>query len=228
MAEACGSFKAGAERWRPGVPIPIFGGVCPEERLLTQVWVAALAFAGILAAPLSPIPSFLAFASEFRLADNSSPSFASKSEAEAFLQRALPAETAANPRYRSPKGDVETRWLTKSISFDLNNAGGVVVSTDEEFEEYRGGTLKSRGTHEAKFALDEVTISLETSPADTTDAGEKALGVIFKCLGAPCIEATWNGKASMSASTDIYLQNAAAREQILAAFQALQNKPSGR
>jgi len=189
---------------------------------------AALTFAGILAAALSPIPPFFAFASEFHVADNPSPSFASKAEAEAFLKRALPAATAANPRYRSPKGGVETRWLTKSISFDLNNAGGVVVSTDEEFEEYRGGTLKSRGTHEAKFALDEVTISLETSPADTTDAGEKALGVIFKCLGAPCIEATWNGKASMSASTDIYLQNAAAREQILAAFQALQNKPSAR
>jgi len=189
---------------------------------------AALAFAGILALPLSPIPSFLAFASEFHVADNSSPSLASKSEAEAFLKRALPAATAANPSYRSPNSDVETRWLTKSISFDLNNAGGVGVATDEEFEEYRGGALKSRGTHQAKFALDDVAISLEASPIDTTDAGETALGVIFKCLGAPCIAAVWNGKASMSASTDVYLQKAAAREQILAAFQALQNKASGR
>ena len=68
-------------------------------------------------------------------------SFASKSEAEAFLARALPAATAANPKYRSPGSDVETRWLTRKISFKDNERGVVVVSTAESVEDYRADAL---------------------------------------------------------------------------------------
>ena len=194
---------------------------------MTRTLAAALLLAGIPTLPLSPTPSFAAAASEVRVAENASPSFASKAEAQAFLKRALPAATAANPMYKSPNSDVVTRWLTKSISFTHDRTGGVIVSTDEEFDQYRGGALKSRGTHQAKFALDDVTISLEASPTDTTETGEQARGVVFKCAGPPCIAAVWNGKASMSASTDVYLQDAASREQILAAFQSLRSKAGG-
>ena len=88
----------------------------------------------------------------------------------------------------------------------------MIVSTDEDIEDYRDGSLSSRGTHEATFAIDDVTVSPETSDQDTTESGEKAMGVIFRCVGAPCIEAVWDGQKSMSAWTDIYVQDAKSRD----------------
>jgi hypothetical protein len=155
-------------------------------------------------------------------------SFASQAEAEAFLSRAVPDATAANPKYRSPGKDVATRWLTKTIAFRHSQNGGVVVSTNEDMEEYRNGSLSSRGTHEATFAIDDVTVSPETSGQDTTESGEKAMGVIFRCVGGPCVEAVWDRKSSMSAWTDIYLQDPKSQAQILAAFQALQRGASSK
>ena len=90
-----------------------------------------------------------------------------------------------------------------------SQSGGLIVSTDEDFEDYRNGALISRGTHQATFAIDDVTISPETADQDTTENGEKAMGVIFRCVGAPCIQAVWDGQKSASAWTDIYLQEAA-------------------
>jgi hypothetical protein len=150
-------------------------------------------------------------------------SFASKSKAQAFLARALPAATAANPKYRSPGGDVETRWLTKTVGFKHDASGGLVVSTDESVEDYRGGALIARRNHEAAFAIDEVAISEETTD-DIAETGAKARGVLFKCVGAPCIEAVWSGEKSTSAWTDVYVQDEAQRRQILDAFRALQRK----
>jgi hypothetical protein len=138
--------------------------------------------------------------------------FASKSEAEAFLDRALPAATAANPKYRSPGSDIETRWLS-----------GVVVSTAEAIEDYRAGALSAQRTHAATFAVDDVAISEETAD-DLGENGEKARGVLFTCVGAPRIEAVWAGEKSTSASTDVYLQDDTQRRQILDAFRALQEK----
>jgi hypothetical protein len=86
-------------------------------------------------------------------------SFASKSEAQASLARTLPAATAANAKYHSPGGDVETPWLTETIGFKDDASGGGGVSTDESFEDYRDGALSARRTHEAAFAIDEVAIS---------------------------------------------------------------------
>ena len=54
---------------------------------------------------------------------------------------------------------------------------------DETFEDYRSGVLVSRGTHQAKFALADVAISLETAD-HVTEKGEKALEVLFQCVGA--------------------------------------------
>jgi hypothetical protein len=151
--------------------------------------------------------------------------FASKEEAEAFLSRAVPAATAANPKYRSPDKDVATRWLMKTIDFRKGESGDVMVSTDEDIEDYRNDALVSRRTHQATFAMNDVMVFPEASAADTTESGQKAQGVIFRCAsGAPCIEAVWNGQKSMGAETDIYLQDPTSREQILAAFQSLQRK----
>ena len=188
---------------------------------------AGLALTTLVVAPLQ-IPFRAKAAEGAQMAENATPTFATKGEAEAFLARALPEITAANPKYRSPDSDVDTRWLTKSVAFTHSATGGVFVTTDEEFEEYRKGELKSRGTHRARFALDEVSISLEASSSDTTESGEKAMGVMFKCVGAPCIEAVWNGKASVSSWTDMYLHDATIRARVLAAFQALQTKSLAR
>ena len=169
-----------------------------------------------------------AWASEVKMADSDDASFASRAEAEAFLSRAIPAATAANPKYRSPSQDVLTQWLTKSLSFREAEGGGVIVSTHETNDQYRNGALVKPGTHEATFAIDDVTVSLETSDQDVTEGGEKAEGVLFRCVGAACIEAVWDGQKSMSAWTDIYLQEPKSRAQIFAAFQALQRKPASK
>jgi hypothetical protein len=151
--------------------------------------------------------------------------FASRDEAEAFLSRAVPAATAANPKYRSPDKDVATRWLLKGIDFRKGESGDVMVSTDEDIEDYRNDALVSRGTHQATFAMNDVMVFPETSSADTTESGQKAQGVIFRCAAStPCIDAVWNGRKSMGSETDIYLQDPTSREQILAAFQSLQRK----
>jgi hypothetical protein len=148
---------------------------------------------------------------------------ASRSEAEAFLSAALPAATAANPSYRTPGTDYSRRWLNKTTAFENNAAGGVVVSTDEIFEDFRNGVRFNQGTHQASFPIDAVAISLESTD-DTTESGAKARGVLFKCPDAPCIEATWDGRKSMSGSTDIYIQDPDQRDKIFAAFRALQGK----
>ena len=145
----------------------------------------------------------------------------SRAEAEAYLARAVPAATAANPKYRSPGEDVLTQWLTKSIAFHDAPGGGVIVATDETNDQYRNGALVTPGTHRATFAIDDVTVSLETAD-DMTETGEKALGVMFRCAGGPCIEAVWSGQKSTSSWTDIYIQDPEARERIFAAFRSLQ------
>jgi len=164
---------------------------------------------------------------EVQMADNAVPTFTSPTDAEAFLSDAVPAATAANPKYRTPGTDYDRRWLIKAITFSRAEGGGVIVSTDEDFEDYRAGALASRGKHQARFAIDDVKISPETAD-DVSEKGEKAIGVLFQCLGAPCVHAVWDGQPSVSARTDIYIQDANQRERILSAFRALQNKGASR
>ena len=172
------------------------------------------------ASPASPLKT--------RMVDNAMKSataglFASSAEAEAFLTRVLPAATVANLKYRSPGSDAETRWLTKTITFQTNRNGGVVASMHESMDQYSGGVLTSQGTHDATFAIDDVKISEEIGD-DVAENGERARGVMFRCVGSPCIQAVWGGEKSVSASTDIFIQDATQRGQILVAFQALQRK----
>jgi hypothetical protein len=164
---------------------------------------------------------------EVQMADDLVPKFASQRDAEAFLSDALPAATAANPKYRTPGTDYDRRWLVRTITFSRAEGGGVIVSADEDFEDFRDGALVSRGTHQASFAIDDVKISPEAAD-DVSEKGEKALGVLFQCVGAPCIRAVWDGHPLASARTDIYIQDSNQRERILSAFRALQEKAASR
>ncbi len=165
-----------------------------------------------------------ASASDLKLADNARQTFADAAEHEAFLAHALPAATAASPAYRTPGTDYDRRWLIQSIAFRHGEGGGLIVSIKETFEDYRNGAVSSHGAHDAEFALDSVAISLETTD-DLTRSGEKAEGVVVKCIDAPCIEQVWYGKKSIGPQTDIYVQDKKQRERILAAFQSLQKRP---
>jgi hypothetical protein len=148
--------------------------------------------------------------------------FANSAETEAYLTATVPEAVAANPKYRAKVTGALTRWTLKSIAFGKTPDDSVEVSTDESFEEYRGGKV-TPGTHRARFPIDDVTVENEVSDFDTTESGAPALGVIFRCKGAPCIHANWNGDDSMSAWTDIYIDDAKTRERVLAAFQALKS-----
>jgi hypothetical protein len=134
--------------------------------------------------------------------------------------RSLPGAVAANPRYRSRDTGVVTRWALHAIAFGKADDGSVEVSTDESYDEFKGGKA-SPGTHRTHFPIDDVTVASEVSVHDLTEAGQDALGILFRCKGAPCIHAEWNGAASMGAWSDIYIQDASTRERVLAAFQAL-------
>ncbi len=112
----------------------------------------AVTLAATLAAGLSPLSPAEA-SMEVQMAENSVPAFASQKDAEAFLAEALPAATAANPKYHTPGTDYDRRWLIKTITFARAEGGGSIVAMDETFEDYRSGALVSRGTHQAKFAL---------------------------------------------------------------------------
>ena len=148
--------------------------------------------------------------------------FTNAADAKAYLTAALPDAVSANPKYRAKVTGVLTRWTLKSIAFGKTPDDSVEVSTDETFDEYRGGKA-TPGTHHARFGIDDVTVENEVSDFDTTESGAPALGVIFRCKGAPCIHANWNGDDSMSAWTDIYIDDAKTRERVLAAFQALKS-----
>jgi hypothetical protein len=158
---------------------------------------------------------------EIRLAENSVPTFASEADAEAFLSVALPSATAANPKYRTPGTNYDRRWLIKTLTFSRADRGGIIVSLDEEFEDYRGGAIVSQGMHQARFAIGDVKISNETTD-DVSDKGERALGLLFQCA----VHAVWDGKPSVSTRTNIYIQDANQRERILSAFRALKKEAS--
>jgi hypothetical protein len=154
--------------------------------------------------------------------------FESRRAAEQYLIDSLPTATAANPTFLTKADGTESRWLTKSIHFDDGPQGSVRVSMDEEFTQTKGG-VSTKGTHQAVFSLADVNISVTTSAEDFTPTGEPAMGVLFTCATPKCVSATWSGQASSSDQTDISVQDAAVREQILAAFQFLKGagKPPG-
>jgi hypothetical protein len=148
--------------------------------------------------------------------------FTTKAEAEAFLAKALPEVTEANPRYRAPGSDIETRWLTKAITFSQSAEGGVWVATHEAVLDYRGDAVVREGSHDAAFAVDAIDVALIAASGEIVDKLEAAAGVLFKCRSAPCIETDRDGIKSMDAATDISVADSVALARIAAAFRALQ------
>ena len=154
--------------------------------------------------------------------------FATKEEAEAFLAKALPEATAANPKYRAADGGL-TQWLTRRIVFGPGaSPSGVAVEMKEDVLQFRDGRQTSKGTHEVRFLIEDVQISELADSADLTENGEKARGIIFRCNSGKCIEAKWDGAPAPSDWSDISIQDPAMRAKILAAFQALKRLAGNR
>jgi hypothetical protein len=153
------------------------------------------------------------------VADNGE--FASKEEAQAFLTKALPLATADNPKYRSGEGAL-TQWLTREIAFGPGKtAKGVSVAMKEDILEFRNGAQSATGTHEVQFAIEDVQISELTDSKDLTENGDKAVGVIFRCISGKCIAGKWSGAPTPADWSDISIQDSSLRAKILAAFQML-------
>jgi hypothetical protein len=155
-------------------------------------------------------------------ASSAETAFATKAEAEAYLAKALPDVTEANPRYRAPGSDIETRWLTKTIKFSQSADGGVSVATHEAVIDYRGDAVVREGSHDAAFPIDAIDVALIAESGEIVDKLEAAAGVLFKCRSAACIETDRNGVKSVDAAADISVADSVALARIASAFRALQ------
>lgn len=173
---------------------------------------------GFAAAGIGALAGSAALAPEAAMADDAP--FATPAEAKAYLIKTLPEAVAANPKYRAKATGVITRWTLKSIAFNVLDDKSIEVATDETYDEIKGGAVRP-GTHHARFPIDDVKIEDEVSDWDTTESGGEARGVIFRCKGQPCVHAVWDGKETLDAWTDIYIQDSATRERVIAAFRAL-------
>jgi hypothetical protein len=149
-------------------------------------------------------------------------------EAEGFLSQNLPLATAGNPKYRQG-GDVElTEWLIKSVRFAPSTTPpGIQIALSEEALVFRDGAQTAVNSHEAEFAIEDVHIIEYDYPADTTEKGEKAVGIMFKCRSGKCINSRWNGHPSAKEAVDLYLYDAALRERILRAFAIVEKAARG-
>jgi len=147
--------------------------------------------------------------------------FATRAQAMDYLARALPAATAANPKYLTKADGTVSQWLTESVAFATGADGAVTVTMRERFTQTQGGKT-TEGKHDAAFALSEVTVSEFTEPGDVTPAGDPALGILFTCAKPGCVAAHWGEAASRADKADISLQNPETRAKLLAAFRRLQ------
>jgi hypothetical protein len=150
------------------------------------------------------------------------PEFASMEEAEAFLARRLADATAANPRYRSPDGGVETQWIVTSLRLERDPATNRIrTSLCEAIREYRDDALSAEGAHEAVFWLDDVHVSERRDSGDVTSAGDPAIGIIFNCKSGKSVQSVYMGAKSSKAWIDLYIQDEESLTAILQAFEAL-------
>jgi hypothetical protein len=150
--------------------------------------------------------------------------FSSRAQAMDFLAAALPAATAANPKYRTVGDGTVSRWLTQEIRF--SGTGAVTVEMRESYTQEKDGKTTS-GTHAATFSLADVELTEFAEPGDVTPEGAPSRGVLFSCKAPGCVAAVWGGQGSKADKTDISLQDDGARAKILAAFRYLKtNKGS--
>lgn len=145
----------------------------------------------------------------------------SRAAAEAYLARALPEATAANPAYKDPGSDIETRWLTKTVAFRKGEDGGLVVAMHEDVLKYRGGALISQGTHDTEVPLDVTGVGLISAAWLPVESLDEAAGILFRCPKGDCIRSVDDGKPSMKAQTDITITDRETRASLYAAFKAL-------
>jgi hypothetical protein len=149
------------------------------------------------------------------------PPFASKADAEAYIARELPEATAANPKYRDPAGDTETRWLTKSVTFRSDPDGGIIVAMDEDILKYRGDKIIGQGTHSVEIPLETTGVGLISDAWVPVNTVEAAAGILFRCPKAPCLQSTHDGKPSIDPQTDITISDKDRLAKLYAAFRAL-------
>lgn len=147
--------------------------------------------------------------------------FVSRRAAEAYLARELPAATAANPKYRDPNTNLDTRWLTKSITFTHAIDGGVVVTMREVILKYLGTKIVDQGTHSAKFPIEVTGVGLINDAWVPVDSVNAAAGILFKCPEKPCILTDRSGKATIDVQTDITISDRDSRRKLYEAFRAL-------
>ncbi len=98
----------------------------------------------------------------------------------------------------------------------------------EEAAVFRDGAQAEVNTHQVAFAIQDVHVLEYEYPADTTEAGEKAVGVMFKCDSGQCIRSTWNGHEANKAEADLYIYDPQQRAQILRAFRILIDAAHGK
>jgi hypothetical protein len=152
-----------------------------------------------------------------------------KEAAQAFIAQILPVATAANPKYRSGDAAELSIWLTKSVRFGPDaTARGITVEMDEQALVFNGDVQTAINTHDVSFALEDVQVSEYRYPQDTTESGEPALGIMFKCNSGKCVRSKWNGAQSSKEQTDLYVYNAAERAKILKAFEILKTAAGNR
>ncbi len=147
--------------------------------------------------------------------------FATRAQATEFIARSLPKATAANPKYRTVADGTVSRWLTEEVHFTTDAAGAVTTSMRERFTQTQGDKI-TEGKHLVSFSFAEVTAAEFTAPWDVTPAGEPALGLLFTCAKSGCVAAVWGDAPSRADKADIYVQDAATRANLLAAFKRLQ------
>lgn len=147
--------------------------------------------------------------------------FAKREAAMAYISATLPGATTANPTYLTKSNGAETRWLTDEVSFATDEAGAVTVTMREHFVATKEGkTVEAK--HEARFAAADVNIGPYLEVGDVTPAKSAAIGIAFACKTRGCVAALWGDAASKADNTDVYVQDVATRDRLLAAFRRLQ------
>jgi hypothetical protein len=186
--------------------MPWFADACPEWALALAVGFGALT----LACEAQAWPGLeISMSNSVHPAADAAP-LAPKEAAEKFLAEALPAATAANPKFRTGEG-VLSAWITRTVKFeDAKGSNDVIVSMSEDALEFRNGAQTAT-----------VAITERRDLGTIAETGEPAMSVMFQCNAGKCIRAAYDGKPADVDMTDISIQDAAARAKVLAAFQML-------
>jgi hypothetical protein len=197
--------------------MPWFADACPEWALALAVGFGALT----LACEAQAWPGLeISMSNSVHPAADAAP-LAPKEAAEKFLAEALPAATAANPKFRTGEG-VLSAWITRTVKFeDAKGSNDVIVSMSEDALEFRNGAQTATNSHDVAFSLGAVAITERRDLGTIAETGEPAMSVMFQCNAGKCIRAAYDGKPADVDMTDISIQDAAARAKVLAAFQML-------